>query len=105
MPHEDELLFHVIIAQAVLIREEILHMTFGQLKDFPDAAQALLEKAREQACAIIHVLALFQRDSLGHKSIGRNPFAVNAEGVALSPEERNKKMMETVVSSSNYKFS
>lgn len=92
MPHEDELLFHVIIAQAVLIREEISHMTCGQLKDFPDAAQALLAKAREQANEIIHALALFQRDSLGHKAIGHNPY----EG--LDPEERNKKMMETVVS-------
>ena len=67
-------------------------MTCCQLKDFPDADAALLEKALEQANAIVHALALFQRDKLGHKAIGHNPY----EG--LDPEERNKKMMETVVS-------
>jgi len=90
MPRENELLFHVIIAQAVLIRVEIDYMTRGQLEDFPDAPRGLLRKAQQDACDIIHALDSYQRPY--RKSPGPNPF------VGLGPEERNKKMLDTVVS-------
>ncbi len=50
-------------AQAVLIREEISHMTCGMLTDFLIAARELLTEARNTANEIIHAIALFPRVS------------------------------------------
>ena len=74
-------------------------MTCGQIEDFPDAPRGLLKKARQDACDIIHALDSYKpwlspKNGVTPypKSLGPNPF------VGLGPEERNKKMLDTVVS-------